>query len=110
LVPYTGKELYYFDPTLCTNKLLPEFDHCVVHRLNEPSPGLQQNCRWVRRKYQPSEIWTLRDIEPGEELLLYYGDGYQRNYEINRECVFLCEDEVEDAMKQQYRRLTRQNN
>lgn len=105
LVPISGLPLYYVDPTLCTDLLLPEFDHCIVTKINEPPKGFSQNCYWVRKKRKPPEIWSIRDIQFGEELFIYYGSGYQRDYEIDGNCEFLCEDEEEEELKLRYKNL-----
>lgn len=72
-----------------TGRLWPEFEKCPVLYLNEPPLECEASCGWgaVRavgdlRLHQ--QIYTLREIEAGEELFLYYGSFYQyRNYGVS---------------------------
>lgn len=88
VVPISGKDGYFVDPTLFTNHLLPgiftirlkslEFGNCTVMRINEPPPGYSTNCRWVRRKFKAPEVWSSKEIKKGDELFIYYGDAFCR--------------------------------
>jgi SET domain-containing protein len=47
-------------------------------------------------------IYTIRDIEPNDEITIYYGDNYERNYNIS-----ISED---DKMNSDYHTLPNWNN
>lgn len=65
----------------------------VAHFVNEPAPGETENCHvfFSSKFVQPGDIdyyplKTTRAVRRGEELLWYYGDEYDRDYEVGRAC------------------------
>jgi len=91
----TGGEVTV-DPCFGEDAPLPEWANSVTHRINEPPPGSAANCKWRIVKGSSPEIIAAVDIEPGDELLLYYGRGHSplRDYEIAENCCWL---ETEDS-------------
>jgi len=68
-----------------TGKLWREFEKCEVLYINEPPPDKEVNCVWGKRDGRICDrVYTMRDIEAGEELFLWYGPLYQyRDYPTN---------------------------
>ena len=59
------------------------FDSSCGHFINEPAPGERLNVTWSHNKaYDPERIdcYTARPIKAGKELLVHYGNAYQRKY------------------------------
>lgn len=83
---------YYIDPSF-HNEVLPQFQTSVGCRVNEPSPELRQyvNCMYVvvypnatnGLTHPIIEIRTVGPIKEGEELCVFYGTDFLRDYEID---------------------------
>ena len=75
---------YVLDPTDDNGNLLPEFTPYLVCYINEPPPERPAKAAFVynqpRRRY---EVWLLQAVEQDEEVYLYYGRHYMRDYPIN---------------------------
>jgi len=75
-----GEEL---DPTDADGVILPQFEGHFALYVNEPSPGLSQN---AALGHNPDtgrpELWLLRPLQAGEEVLAAYGGEYERDYEV----------------------------
>lgn len=91
----TGGEVTV-DPCWGEDAPLPEWQNSVTHRINEPPPGFSQNCMWKMVRSSSPEILAARDIQRGEELLIFYGDGHSplRDYRIADDLHWL---ETEDS-------------
>jgi hypothetical protein len=78
---------YRLDPTDEEGALLPEFTSCVVCYINESPPESLPQAAFVynqpRRRY---EVWLLHAVEQDEEIFLYYGKYYFRDYPFNSSC------------------------
>jgi len=75
---------YVLDPTDEQGTLLPEFIPYLVCYINEPPPGCP--CKAVFVFNQPRnryEIWLLQAVQQDEEVYLYYGKHYVRDYPIS---------------------------
>jgi|WetSurMetagenome_2_1015567.scaffolds.fasta_scaffold532545_2 hypothetical protein len=76
------------DPTDEDGKLLPEFKPYIVSYLNEPPPGFKQKAVFVyNQARQRYEVWLIQPVEPDEEVYLYYGKRYLRNYSIETNAI-----------------------
>lgn len=51
--------------------------------INEPAEGEDANTVWAFRKGGSQELWTTRDVAPGEELTACYGTSYKRAYKTS---------------------------
>jgi hypothetical protein len=75
---------YRLDPTDEDGALLPEFTASVVCYINESPPGAAPQAAFVynqpRLRY---EVWLLHAVERDEEIFLYYGKHYLREYPFN---------------------------
>lgn len=75
---------YVLDPTDEQGNLLPEFIPYLVCHINEPPPHCASKAAFVfnqpRNRY---EIWLLQAVQHDEEVYLYYGKHYARDYPIN---------------------------
>ena len=76
------------DPTDAEGALLPEFASSIVSYINESPPGILPQAAFVynrpRRRY---EVWLLHAVEQDEEIFLYYGKYYLRDYPYNSTCA-----------------------
>uniref|UniRef100_A0A6C0CMS3 SET domain-containing protein n=1 Tax=viral metagenome TaxID=1070528 RepID=A0A6C0CMS3_9ZZZZ len=80
------KPPYYIDPTDSEGVLIPKYKFNPALLINEPSPGELPNLRWViNSKTGRVELRTTTFLEKGQELLIWYGDNYKRDYDINSE-------------------------
>jgi len=62
------------------------YPHSVSALINEPPPTASLNCAFAfNDKTQNLEVWTIKEIQSGEELYLYYGKGFGRHYTLNEE-------------------------
>jgi hypothetical protein len=78
---------YRLDPTNEEGDLLPEFTSFIVCYLNEPPPESLPKAAFVyNQPRQRHEVWLLQAVEQGEEVYLYYGKYYLRDYPSNRAC------------------------
>lgn len=61
---------------------VPRYAEAIAPFVNEPSPSTKPNLVWVWNfpKHR-IEMWTRRDIRPGEELSICYGEYYERSYD-----------------------------
>ena len=75
---------YVLDPTDDDGDLYPEFENYLVGYINEPPPKFPSKAAFVfnlpRQRY---EVWLLKAIEKDEEVYLFYGKNYFRDYPIN---------------------------
>jgi hypothetical protein len=75
---------YVLDPTDEKGELLPEFIPYLVCYINEPPPGFTSKAAFVynmpRQRY---EVWLLQAVNQDEEVYLYYGKHYVRDYPVN---------------------------
>ena len=79
---------YALDPTDENGKLLPEFKPFIVSYLNEPPPGFKQKAVFVyNQARQRYEVWLFQPVEQAEEVFLYYGKRYLRNYSIETTAI-----------------------
>jgi hypothetical protein len=82
---------FLFDPTDENGTILQEYTHNIPLYINEPPPGYLNNCCWVFHSHSDFgqtttlEIWTFREIKKGEQLFIFYGNDYHREYSINRD-------------------------
>jgi len=82
---------FLYDPTDEEGQIMQKFKNNVCIYINEPPPQKLNNCAWVFTTLDSFEettlleIWTFREIQPEEELYIFYGEEYHRNYEINWE-------------------------
>ena len=75
---------YVLDPTDEEGKLLAEFTPYLVCYINEPPPGCPSKATFVyNQPRQRYEVWLLQPVEQDEEVYLYYGKNYIRDYPIN---------------------------
>jgi len=89
----TEKSKCYLDPTNKQGSIDESFALNYVLYINEPSKGQTINVQHVwNYDNDRLEIWTLRDIQQGEELLITYGASYCRDYSVAtrnaQTCVF----------------------
>ena len=83
---------HVLDPTNADGELCPEFVPCIVCYVNEPPPGQVAKAAFVyNRPRQRYEVWLLQPADAGEELYLYYGPNYLRNYPIDSSA---CDDRL----------------
>jgi hypothetical protein len=79
-----------YDPTDEKGQISPPFISHTPLYINEPPPPFQNNCCWVFHKKDDFdqttnlEIWTFREIKKGNQLFIFYGNDYFREYPINR--------------------------
>jgi len=69
----------------------PQFDEhhlFVTSLINEPNVGQTANCYPILLKPKTLGLGVLlaRDVEEGEELTMYYGDDYYRDYKVGESC------------------------
>jgi hypothetical protein len=58
---------------------------CIGALVNEASEGEQYNCTWVGfRGSKGLGLVLVEDVKKGQELLVYYGNQYVRDYSIAR--------------------------
>lgn len=58
---------------------------CIAALVNEASEDEQYNCTWVGfRGSKGLGLVLVEDVRKGQELLVYYGNQYVRNYSIAR--------------------------
>jgi hypothetical protein len=77
---------YVLDPTDKEGALLAEFIPYLVHYINEPPPGYPSKAAFVyNRARQRFEVWLLQGVEKDDEIFLYYGKHYVRDYPVNAE-------------------------
>jgi len=65
------------------NSVFTEFQQTFTPFVNEPNESEKSNCAWIQEPVRPVgrlSIMTVRDIAPGEELLIGYGPLYPRDY------------------------------
>lgn len=75
---------YVLDPTDDNGNLLLEFIPYLVCYINEPPPGQPAKAAFVyNQPRQRYEVWLLQAVEQDEEVFLYYGKHYVRDYPIN---------------------------
>jgi hypothetical protein len=75
---------YVLDPTDEQGKLLPEFIPYLVCYINEPPPGCPSKAAFVyNQPRQRYEVWLLQAVQQDEEVYLYYGKHYARDYPVN---------------------------
>ena len=78
---------YRLDPTDDEGTLLSEFSSCIVCYINESPPESSPQAafvyNWPRQRY---EVWLLNTVEQDEEIFLYYGKYYLRDYPFNTTC------------------------
>ena len=75
---------YVLDPTDEEGNLIPEFIPYLVCYINEPPPEWPAKAAFVyNQPRQRYEVWLLQAVEQDEEVYLYYGRHYLRNYPIN---------------------------
>ena len=79
------------DPTLATDDVVIELWNCVPPRVNEPPPECEMNVKWVLRTRLPPLQRTVKDVKKGDELFIFYGEGYApiRDWKINPNCVWI---------------------
>jgi hypothetical protein len=78
---------YRLDPSDERGVILPEFRDCIVCYINEPPPGHLSKAAFVyNQPRQRQEVWLLQAVGPGEEVYLYYGKQFLRDYPINSAC------------------------
>lgn len=72
---------FVIDPTNSVNRVSPRFQDSFGPFINEPGPGQEANVRWVYNFFNNAmEYWTARPVRRGEELLICYGNQFERNY------------------------------
>lgn len=75
---------YVLDPTDDDGNLAEEFIPYIAGYINEPPPDHKAKSAYVynlpRRRY---EAWLLQAVERDEEIFVYYGEKYFRDYPIN---------------------------
>lgn len=72
-----------------------EFTHpCIARYINEPSPGQKANAifyigngnrrrgRYVRDELGRVYVIIVTEVKEGEEILVHYGEDYDRNYKV----------------------------
>lgn len=79
----TADNKCYLDPTNPHGTLDAGWRDNPVLYINEPDPDQQTNVISVwNYDTMRLEIWTLRDVAAETELLVHYGDSYNRSYSI----------------------------
>jgi hypothetical protein len=77
---------YVLDPTDEDGAILPEFSGGIVLYLNENPPGAVPKATFVwnvpRRRY---ELWLQKAAAQDEEIYVYYGSQYFRDYPVDAE-------------------------
>lgn len=75
---------HVLDPTDEEGNLLAEFTSYVACYVNEPPPGCFPNSAFVHnRPRHRCEIWLIAPIGQDQEVFIYYGGNYVRNYPIS---------------------------
>ena len=75
---------YVLDPTDEEGNLVPEFIPYLVCYINEPPPECPAKAAFVyNQPRQRYEVWLLQGVEQDEEVYLYYGRQYVRDYPFN---------------------------
>ncbi len=75
---------YVLDPTDEQGNLLPEFIPYIACYVNEPPPDSPTKTAYVyNRPRQRYEVWLLHAVAQDEEVFVYYGGQYLRDYPIN---------------------------
>lgn len=83
---------HVLDPTDEEGHLLLEFAPYIAAYVNEPAPALLANPAIVHnRTRQRCEVWLLHAVGEGDEVYLYYGEQYIRDYPISAPA---CEDRL----------------
>jgi hypothetical protein len=78
---------YRLDPTDEEGDLLPEFASFLVCYINEPPQEHLPKATFVyNQPRQRYEVWLLQAVERDEEVYLYYGKHYLRDYPLNSAC------------------------
>lgn len=76
----------YLDPCNQHGSLALQFRENPVLYCNEPGPEQKQNiCGVWNYDTGRMELWAMKDLSPGEELLVSYGPSYFRNYNVAEE-------------------------
>ena len=76
------------DPTDPDGSVLPEFAHHVALFVNEPSPSQRTNAvLGLNESTGRLELWLCEPVDAGEEVLTWYGDDYERDYDVARPAV-----------------------
>lgn len=76
------------DPTDDDGAILDEFSLCKGLYVNEPPPGQQVNaCFALHHGLQRVEVRLLRKVKADEEVFVFYGAGYPRDYLISKQCT-----------------------
>lgn len=101
-LPYdTGSNSLVLDPTSdITGDILPEYiinqdtmSESEIEKnlerfggmyINEPGMNQYPNCSFANFSDNDVQIWTIREIKQGEELLIYYGSGFDRPYLLSQ--------------------------
>lgn len=61
---------------------LPRYATAVAPFVNEPDVNVKPSLVWVWNfPNRRIEMWTRRDVRPGEELSICYGEYYERSYD-----------------------------
>lgn len=77
---------YILDPTDDLGNLLPQFASHLVCYINEPPPGCPAKAVFVYNQlHERYEIWLLHPVDEGEEIFIYYGSSYRRDYPVNHQ-------------------------
>jgi len=75
---------HVLDPTDEQGSLLPEFIPYLVCYLNEPPPGCVSKAAFIfNQPRNRVEVWLLQAVQQDEEVYLYYGTHYLRDYPID---------------------------
>ncbi len=75
---------YVLDPTDAEGNLIPEFIPYIAGYINEPPPKHLVKSSYVyNQPLQRYEAWLLLPVEQGEEIFIYYGNSYLRDYPID---------------------------
>ena len=73
------------DPTDDEGKILELYRDNPTLYINEPPPGKSINCRFVEDdSIEHYWVYTCVSIKSGDQLYIFYGKEYEREYTINQ--------------------------
>ena len=77
MVEYINCGLYYFSINDCCGINAISFPRCYMAMLNDGRNRIYNNCEFIiDNNYLKVELWSIKDIKEGDELLVDYGSEY----------------------------------
>lgn len=91
ILPITQKYAFNVGP----NKNVDAIDYngnlkkeCYLAKVNEPPKGTMENLIALKSKNSKIYFVSIKDILPGEQLFVSYGDKYERDYTTNEKMTY----------------------